>query len=943
MYSKGHGGEGSKSNGYRNGQRHSRGPRYPPGLTGKEIGLFYRDMAKRKAATAGVRLINLPEHIKKKIMAVIENFERHYNKLYNDVYTKDIDDTLENKYIHIHDSQFKRRFMKMLSGNIQENISSALMIETKLKRDTNLDAKLLEEYKIKQSLPEYKKMVQFRSKLPSHEKRSEILKLVRENQVVLISGETGCGKTTQIVQYILDDAIEQGNGSITQIICTQPRRISAISVSKRVAAERAENIGTSVGFQVRLEKVLPRRKGSILYCTTGMLLQFVQNSPALKEYSHIVLDEIHERSMETDLILTLLKFIIPKRSDLKVLLMSATLNSERFSEYYDNCPMIHIPGFTYPVQEYYLEDVLKFTEFKFKSEIRKKYSYDSSDSCIEQCINELKGKYPQNILDELMQPCSEIMSLELIQTLIYYICVTQEPGAILVFLPGMSDIVKLYTMLLKSLWYSEDKYVIYLLHSRMPTVEQNLIFEVPPDGIRKIIISTPIAETSITIEDIVYVIDSGKMKYDKFDIAKNIETLKPEWESLANAKQRRGRSGRVKPGICYHLYTKTRERFFQPYPLPEMLRSRLELVILQIKILQLGPVKTFLTNVMDPPNLDIIEISLDLLRKLNALDNEEQLTPLGYHLAQLPLDPRMGKMIIWGVLFSCVQPIFSIAATLSFKDAFFSPFGKQDEAQTRKTELSMYEFSDHIAFYEALRRFEIAYKGGVASMFCQKYFLSFNTLKLLCEMKNQFAEHLCNMKFMKEKNPNAAEVNRNSKNILLIKAIVCAGLYPNIAVITNDSIRGSRAFTPEDGLTVAVHPSSVNCSVIGFPSPYITYFTKRLSTSIYLHDTTCVTVPILLFASADIFRKRKKKNYFSLGNIENLVCTIETVKLIQGLQKQFNNLLEYKISHPDVLCWDSCEGDLMNAIIDLVCLRDKDIKFVNCDNEKYRNNKMDYE
>lgn len=188
-------GEGSHSGGSyfnRNDRRRGRGQRHPPGLTGKEIGLFYRDIAKRKAAAAQIQnVIKLPVHIQERIKVVVQNFKRHYDKLYNDVYTKDIDDTLENKYIHIHDSQFKRSFMKMVSGNIQENISSALTIETKLKRDTKLDAKLLDEYKTKQSLPKYVKMAQFRSKLPSYEKRSEILKLVRENQVVLISGETG--------------------------------------------------------------------------------------------------------------------------------------------------------------------------------------------------------------------------------------------------------------------------------------------------------------------------------------------------------------------------------------------------------------------------------------------------------------------------------------------------------------------------------------------------------------------------------------------------------------------------------------------------------------------------------------------------------------------------------------------------------------------------------
>lgn len=263
------------------------------------------------------------------------------------------------------------------------------------------------------------------------------------------------------------------------------------------------------------------------------------------------------------------------------------------------------------------------------------------------------------------------------------------------------------------------------------------------------------------------------------------------------------------------MYSKAREMTLDQYPLPEMLRARLEEVILQIKILQLGKARTFLASVMDPPSSKAIDLSLDLLQTLNALDNEEHLTPLGYHLAQLPLDPRtgnvfissillyhflsitlhntnffififyffLGKMIIWAALFSCVEPVFAIAASLSFKDAFYCPLGKEDQAHQKKLELNMGQFSDHIALSEALTGFELAYKRGYASSFCREYFLSFNTLKLLSEMKTQFAQHLFQMKFMETENPSDSNANKNSKNTMLVKAIVCAGLYPNVAII----------------------------------------------------------------------------------------------------------------------------------------------------------------
>lgn len=370
----------------------------------------------------------------------------------------------------------------------------------------------------------------------------------------------GCGKTTQIPQFILDDAIEKGNGSRTKIICTQPRRISAISVAERVAFERAENLGKSVGYAIRLEKAEPRDYGSILFCTTGILLKYMQSDPALLDYSHIVLDEIHERNTESDFIITLLKQVIPKRPNIKIILMSATLNAERFSQYYECCPIIHIPGFTYPVSSFYLEDVIQLTRFRFppppnaptnykkylKPFREKKKQFDDFNDFIEPALRqmEFEKSYPPYVINELRNPNSEELSLDLVQALLQHISETKETGAILVFLPGIADISNLCKNLSASGRFPSNKFQIYPLHSRLPTVEQKLIFKIPPAGIRKIIIATSIAETSITIEDVVYVIDCGKTKLTRFDAAKNIEILKPEWISLANARQRRGRAGR---------------------------------------------------------------------------------------------------------------------------------------------------------------------------------------------------------------------------------------------------------------------------------------------------------------------------------------------------------------------------------------------------------------
>lgn len=225
----------------------------------------------------------------------------------------------------------------------------------------SLDQHLLEDLQRKKTDPRYIEMQRFRKKLPSYGMQKELVNLINNHQVTVISGETGCGKTTQVTQFILDNYIERGKGSACRIVCTQPRRISAISVAERVATERAESCGNgnSTGYQIRLQSRLPRKQGSILYCTTGIILQWLQSDSRLSSVSHIVLDEIHERNLQSDVLMTVIKDLLHFRSDLKVILMSATLNAEKFSEYFGNCPMIHIPGFTFPVVEYLLEDIIE--------------------------------------------------------------------------------------------------------------------------------------------------------------------------------------------------------------------------------------------------------------------------------------------------------------------------------------------------------------------------------------------------------------------------------------------------------------------------------------------------------------------------------------------------------------------------------------------------------
>ncbi|KAH9376743.1 hypothetical protein HPB48_010961 [Haemaphysalis longicornis] len=396
----------------------------------------------------------------------------------------------------------------------------------RLVRDAALDEKLHRDLETKTRSQEYQRMLKFRQELPAYKMKQQIIDVIESNQVVVISGETGSGKTTQVPQFILDSYIENGKGSTCRVVCTQPRRISAISVAERVAAERGERCGeASSGYQIRLECRMPRDYGSILFCTTGILLQQLEGDPYIQRASHVILDEVHERDLQTDFLSIILKDLLAVRPDLHVILMSATINA-------------------HPVFE-----VLW-------------YSNRTLDTLAE--WNELR------------------IDLDLVHALIEHICATKPEGAILVFLPGWEQISEMNKRL-KGDPSLRGSCLVIPLHSMMPTVNQRQVFDRPPPGQRKVVLATNIAETSITINDVVYVIDCGKIKMSNFDVENNLATLDAEWVSKANAQQRKGRAGRVQPGVCYRLYTSWRESQLDAYQLPEMLRTRLETLILKIK------------------------------------------------------------------------------------------------------------------------------------------------------------------------------------------------------------------------------------------------------------------------------------------------------------------------------------------------------------------------
>uniref|UniRef100_A0A4W5P9X5 ATP-dependent DNA/RNA helicase DHX36 n=1 Tax=Hucho hucho TaxID=62062 RepID=A0A4W5P9X5_9TELE len=717
----------------------------------------------------------------------------------------------------------------------------------------------------------------------------ELVELIRSSQVLVVSGETGCGKTTQVTQFILDDYIERGMGSVCRVVCTQPRRISAISVAERVAAERAESVGdgNSCGYQIRLQSRLPRKQGSVLYCTTGIILQWLRSSPLLSTISHLVLDEIHERNLHSDVLLIIVKDLLRVRQDLKVILMSATLNAEKFSKYFDNCPMIHIPGMTFPVQEFLLED--------------------GGWPCYAHTI---RDKYSDRTIDVLeMMDDDDKIDLELIVQLIRHIVLSQEEGAILVFLPGWDNISGLNDLLMAQQMFKSDGFVIIPLHSLMPTVTQTSVFKRPPPGVRKIVIATNIAETSITIDDVVFVIDGGKIKETHFDTQNNISTMTAEWVSLANAKQRRGRAvflplsplclSYLSPSICFC-------------------------------ILKLGPIAEFLRKALDPPTEEAVTLAITHLMDLNALDRSEALTPLGFHLARLPVEPHIGKLILFGALLGCLDPVLTIAASLSFKDPFFIPMGKEKMADFRRRTLSRDSKSDHLTIIYAFTGWEEAKQRGYKfeREFCWDNFLSANTLQMLHNMKGQFAEHLLGAGFISSKNPKDPDSNINSENEKLIKAVIVAGLYPKVAMIkpSGSKKRPARVYTKTDG-KVCIHPKSVNAEETQFNYTWLIYHLKMRTSSIFLYDCTEVSPFSLLFFGGDItIQMDQDQETIAVDDWIVFQSPARIAHLVKNLKEELDSLLEEKIRSPAPVDWSDRQSKdcaVITAIIDLITTQER--------------------
>jgi len=644
-------------------------------------------------------------------------------------------------------------------------------------------------------LPSGGPMAEQRKSLPVYSFRDQLLTTIRNNAVTVVEGETGSGKTTQVPQYVLEDAAERGETG--NIIVAQPRRISAMSVAERVAAERGESIGGTIGYTIRLDSKASRNT-RMLFCTTGILLKRLEADKNLENVTHVFVDEVHERSIESDFLLMVLRDCMNRRTTpLKIVLMSATLNATLFHTYFNGAPSVKFPGRTYPVTELYLEHAIEATGHQVNNSddwVRKgnKKSSDSfnphgaprppSPDDEELSFQQLAQRYPQfssRVHSSLQLLDHNAIDYRLICDTVRWLSgfrgpegakqwlerfksrsrvppaqPSEEPfdssaNAILVFLPGIKEITTLQEMLVYSLRSQEERDWVLPIHSTVPPEDQRKVFTRPPPGVRKIVLATNIAETAITIDDVAFVIDTGRMKENRYDPIRRMASLDDCLVSRANARQRRGRAGRVREGVAVHLYTKHRHDYIAVgHQLPEVKRVPLEQLVLRIKALKYeGTAAQVCARLVEPPAPAAVNRAVQELRFLEALDENENLTALGVHLSTLPCDCRIGKLILLGAMFGVADEALTIAATLSYRSPFLAPIAMRDEANACKMQFALAQ-SDHLT---ALRAYnEVDKMGSSRFDFCRQNYISIKTLQTIAGLKRQLLEHLSAAGFVRQ-------------------------------------------------------------------------------------------------------------------------------------------------------------------------------------------------
>uniref|UniRef100_A0A0K0FT04 ATP-dependent RNA helicase DHX36 n=1 Tax=Strongyloides venezuelensis TaxID=75913 RepID=A0A0K0FT04_STRVS len=742
-------------------------------------------------------------------------------------------------------------------------------------------------------------MEKSRRKLPVYEKKMRS------------SNPTGSGKSTQVAQILLKHYITQGRGGKFNCIITQPRRLSAISLAKRVAQERYEKLGDSVGYCVRFDKVDPRPFGSILFGTVGTILKKL--SSGFRGVSHIIVDEVHERSLETDLLLMFLKKMLLNGCKIKIILMSATVETHEFENFFEKIKVLEIEGRSYNINETYLDEIIQHFEIiprcfvppQDYDERRDFWSFNNrlDDSSI----------FPLAVyIAELVEENKEI-PYDIIRYCVVKIreCLVEggRTGSILIFLPGWKEILR---CMKEFNLISNEHYLVIPLHSKLSSKEQGKVFEKSPADKTKIILSTNIAESSVTIDDVVYVIDTCKQKKQKISQNRNKCSYKINWISRDRMDQRKGRAGRTQDGHCVRLLTKKFMSSLAQHPEPEIKSSPLDGSILTIKGLRLGDSKEFLQNGMekiDPKNIDEAEI---YLQEIGALDENRNLTYLCQALEKLSFSPKNAKCVLTGLLFNISS---SLSIIFSFADSNMSLFNgleKQDDIENSVKLLSGEFKSDAIIPLMAVKKSTGYYKDFSKDLSILKT-INMDTTSMLMKAKYQTMGVLENM-FKSNINIDTGcpSNKKSSLDMHLILSLLVKATCPNVAIMNKNC-----KFIDNIGQTVRPVENSVLSvfkSLFDFESIFNIYGQKIEGRTDKLKDCNVVSpMSILLFGSRNVV-------YIGVNEVlvNNDIVFRGDIKLIQMIIS-LDSLVDELIQS---LCikgyWTQRELDAKDYIINLV-------------------------
>ncbi|EIW72797.1 hypothetical protein TREMEDRAFT_70811 [Tremella mesenterica DSM 1558] len=641
-----------------------------------------------------------------------------------------------------------------------------------------------------------------RQSLPIYEFRDELLEAIAEHQVLVVVAETGSGKTTQLPQYLHEAGYTKGG---MRVGCTQPRRVAAMSVAARVADEMGSRLGQEVGYSIRFED-MTSDKTVLKYMTDGMLLREFLTDPELSTYSALIIDEAHERTLSTDVLFGLVKDIARFRPELRLLISSATLNAQKFAAFFDDAPIFDVPGRRFPVDMFYTQ-----------------------------------------------QP--EANYIHAAVTTILQIHTTQPKGDILLFLTGQDEIEATEENLKETMYALGDKVpelIIAPIYANLPSEMQAKIFEPTPEGARKVVLATNIAETSITIDGVVYVIDPGFVKQNNYNPKTGMSSLVVEPISRASAQQRAGRAGRVGPGKAFRLYTKWafKNELLQD-TIPEIQRTNLANVVLMLKSLGINDVLNF--DFLDKPPAETIIRSFELLYALGALNHKGELTRLGRRMAEFPVDPMLSKAIINSENYKCTHEVLTIISMLQESGSLlYRPKDKRVHADKAHKNF-IKPGGDH---FTLLNIFEQWADANYSQQWCYENFMQYKSLVRVRDIRDQLAGLCERVEVIIESSPN---------EIIPVQKAITAGYFYNTARID----KGGGYRTTKNNHSVYVHPSS--CLIGMQPPPrFILYYELVLTSKKYMRQ--CMPIE-------GTWLSELAPHYFNKSEVEQMMGSAGKVKM----------------------------------------------------------------